>query len=120
MLILLLGLTGLVFWLGSPPFLVLCTGLLVSVDLGSFWDFMFGTSDSFLSNGLVTVCLVKRLLDLMLGLKVRSFFLPSVPVSEGIEIRHGCQFLSSLVRALAKLPGGLGRFVPCHLGSHML
>ena len=40
-------------------------------------------------------------------------------MSEGIEIRHGCQFLSSLVRALAKLPGGLGRFVLCHLGSHM-
>ena len=40
-------------------------------------------------------------------------------MSEGIEIRHGCQFLSSLVRALAKLPGGLGRFVPCHLGSHL-
>ena len=49
----------------------------------------------------------------------RSILLPSVPVSEGIEIRHGCQFLSSLVRALAKLPGGLGRFVPCDLGSHM-
>ena len=28
-----------------------------------------------------------------------------VPVSEGIEMRHGCQFVSSLVRALAKLPG---------------
>ena len=49
----------------------------------------------------------------------RSVSLPSVPVSEGIEIRHGCQFLSSLVRALAKLPGGLGRFLPCSLGSHM-
>ena len=45
--------------------------------------------------------------------------IPSVPVSEGIEIRHGCQFLSSLVRALAKLPGGLGRFLPCRLGSQM-
>ena len=40
-------------------------------------------------------------------------------MSEGIEIQHGCQFLSSLVRALAKLPGGLGRFLPCSLGSHM-
>ena len=40
-------------------------------------------------------------------------------MSEGIEIRHGCQFLSSLVRALAKLPGGLGRFLPCKFGSHM-
>ena len=49
----------------------------------------------------------------------RSILLPCVPVSKGIEIRHGCQFLSSLVRALAKLPGGLGRFLPCGLGSHM-
>ena len=39
-------------------------------------------------------------------------FIHSVPVSEGIEIRNGCQFVSSLVRALAKLPGGLGRFLP--------
>ena len=51
---------------------------------------------------------MKRLLDLMSGLAV-LFYFPSVPVSEGIAIRHGCQFLSSLVRALAKLPGGLGR-----------
>ena len=47
----------------------------------------------------------------------RPILLPSVPVSEGIEIRHGCQFLSSLIRALAKVPGGLGRFMPCNLGS---
>ena len=32
----------------------------------------------------------------------RPILLPSVPVSEGIEIRHGCQFLSSLIRALAE------------------
>ena len=44
---------------------------------------------------------------------------PSVPVSEGIEIRHGCQFISSVVRALAKLRGGLGKFLPCGTGSHM-
>ena len=37
---------------------------------------------------------------------------------QGIEIRHGCQFVSSLIRALAKLSGGLGRFLPCSLGSH--
>ena len=30
----------------------------------------------------------------------RPILIPSVPVSEGIEIRHGCQFLSSLLRAL--------------------
>ena len=33
----------------------------------------------------------------------RPSLLPSVPVSEGIEMRHG-QFISSWVRALAKLP----------------
>ena len=49
----------------------------------------------------------------------RPILIPSVPVSEGIEIRHGCQFVSSLVRALSKLPGGHGRFLPCNLGSHM-
>ena len=38
----------------------------------------------------------------------RPILIPSVPVSEGIEIRHGCQFISSLVDALAKLPGGVG------------
>ncbi len=49
----------------------------------------------------------------------RPILVSSVPVSEGIEIRHGCQFLSSLVRALGKLEGGLGRFLPCHVGTHL-
>ena len=113
----LLGPIVLLFWLGSLPFLVLYTGLpilLIWVMMGSpFWNFL-----SFLSNGLVTDCLVKRLLDHMFGLVV-LFWFPSVPVSEGIEIRHGCQFISSLVRALGKLPGGLGRFLPCQVGTHL-
>ena len=49
----------------------------------------------------------------------RPILIPSVPVSEGIEIRNGYQFLSSLARALAKLSGGLGRFLPRRVGSHM-
>ena len=49
----------------------------------------------------------------------RPALIPSVPVSEGIETRHGCQFIGSLVRALAKLPGGIGRFLPFQVGSHM-
>ena len=44
---------------------------------------------------------------------------PSVPVSEGIEIRHGCQYISSLIIAMVKLPRSLGRFLPCDLNSHM-
>ena len=49
----------------------------------------------------------------------RPILIPSVPVSEGIEIRHGCPFISSLVRALAELPGGIGRFLPAGIGSRM-
>ena len=41
-------------------------------------------------------------------------------MSEGTEIRQGCQFISSLVRALAKLLGGLGRFLPCKIGSGII
>ena len=50
----------------------------------------------------------------------RPILIPSGPVSEEIEIRHGCQFfISSLVRALAKLPGDISRFLPCGVGSHV-
>ena len=49
----------------------------------------------------------------------RPILLPSEPVSEGIEIRQGCQFISSLFRALGGLCGGLGRFIPCIIGGHM-
>ena len=42
----------------------------------------------------------------------------SVPVSQGLEIRQGCRFISSLIRALGKLPGGIGRFLPCSVGGH--
>ena len=49
----------------------------------------------------------------------RPISISSVPVSKGIEIRQGCQFISSLVGALGKLPGGVGRFLPCPVGTHM-
>ena len=49
----------------------------------------------------------------------RLVSISSVTVSEGIEILQGCRFISSLVRALGKLPGGLGRFLPCAVCSHM-
>ena len=39
-------------------------------------------------------------------------------VGIGQEIRHGCQFLHSLFRALGHLPGGLSRFFPCQPGAH--
>ena len=40
---------------------------------------------------------------------LRPISIPAVPVSEGIEIRQECHFARSLVRALGKLPGGIGR-----------
>ena len=49
----------------------------------------------------------------------RPITIPSVPVSEGIVIQQGCCFISSLVKAVGKLPGGLGSFLPCQVGSHM-
>ena len=49
----------------------------------------------------------------------RPISISSVPVSEGIEIRQGCQFISSLVGAWGKLPGGVGRFLPCRVGTRM-
>ena len=39
-------------------------------------------------------------------------------VGIGQEIRHGCQFLQSLFRALGHLPGGLLRFIPCQPSAH--
>ena len=47
----------------------------------------------------------------------RHLSISSVPVPEGIEIRQGCQFIS--IRPLGKLLGGIGRFLPCRVGSHM-
>ena len=40
-------------------------------------------------------------------------------ISEGVQVRIGCQFIGSLFRSLAKLPGGLERFVPGKLGPHL-
>ena len=39
-------------------------------------------------------------------------------VGIGQEIRHGFQFIHSLIRALGHLPGGLSRFIPCCPGAH--
>ena len=41
----------------------------------------------------------------------RSISISAVPVSEGIEIRQGCSFIGSLLRALDKFSGGFGWFL---------
>ena len=45
----------------------------------------------------------------------RPISISSALVSEGTKIRQGCRFISCLVRALGKLHGGLGRFLPWHM-----
>ena len=69
----LLGPIVLLYWLGSLPFLVFCTGLpvlLIWVTMGfPFWNF-----SSCLNSGLATGFLVKRWLDLMFGLVVHFRF----------------------------------------------
>ena len=49
----------------------------------------------------------------------RPIYIGTPPVSEGVQIRLGCQFLGSLFRSLGTLPGGLGRFIPGSLGTHL-
>ena len=77
---------------------VLCVGLLVLRILGTLvfltWRFSFSLGD-----GLVVGCSVRRLLVLMF-VHTAQFPISSVPVSEGIEIRQGCRFISRLVGAL--------------------
>ena len=43
----------------------------------------------------------------------------TTPVSDGVQIRLGCQFIGSLFRSPGRLPGGLGRFIPGSLGPHL-
>ncbi len=47
----------------------------------------------------------------------RPLYIGTPPVSEGVQIRLGCQFLGSLFRSLGNLPGGLSRFIPGSLGT---
>ena len=49
---------------------------------------------------------------------VRPLAFSGFSVGIGQEIRHGCQFLHSLFRALGHLPGGLARFIPCQPSAH--
>ena len=117
MLILLLGLAVLASCASSLPFLVLCIGWWIRwiwVILGSpIWRFL-----SFFEQWAGHWSLSEKVTRPHVRAN-RLFLIPSVPVSEGIEIGHGCQFVCSLVRSLAKLPGGVGRFRPCDVGSHM-
>ena len=46
----------------------------------------------------------------------RPISIPSMFVSEGIEIRQECRSISS---APGKLLGGIGRFLPCAVGGHL-
>ena len=36
----------------------------------------------------------------------------------GIDIWRSCRFIGAMMRSLCLLPGGLGRFVPCSIGSN--
>ena len=66
---------------------------------------------------LVTDCLLRKLFAPS-GDPVDPLFFSGFSVSIGQEIRHGCQFLHSIFRALGHLPGGLARFLPCQPGAH--
>ena len=117
MLTLLLGHKVLVLLLRFTSFLATLHWPSGAQDFGQF-SISFLELLILLSNGLVTRLLGEKVTGPHFRAH-RPILIPSVLVSEGIEIRHCCQFVSSLVRALSKLPGGLRRFLPCNLGSHM-
>ena len=48
----------------------------------------------------------------------RPISVSAVLVGPGIDIGRSCRFLGSLFRFLALLPGGLIRFMPCHIGAN--
>ena len=62
-------------------------------------------------------CRLGKLFDLHLRSR-RPLAFSGFSVGIGQEIRHGCQFLHSLFRALGHLPGGLARFIPCQPSAH--
>ena len=49
----------------------------------------------------------------------RGVIIGNSPIFEGVNIRSGCQFIGSLFRSLARLPGGLPRFIPGSIGPHL-
>ena len=115
MLILLLGLTVLASCASLLPFLVLCIGRRIRwicVIFGfPIWRFL-----SFPSNGVVTGFSVRRLLGHMRELTV-PFLFPLCLCQR--ELKLDMVVSSSAVWALAKLLGGMCRFLPCDVGSHM-
>ena len=48
----------------------------------------------------------------------RPISVSAVPDGPSIDIWRSCRFLGAMVRALSSLPGGLGRFLPCRVGSN--
>ena len=48
----------------------------------------------------------------------RSISVSVVPDGPSIDIWRSCRFLGAIIRALANLPGGLGRFLPCRFGAN--
>ena len=48
----------------------------------------------------------------------RPISVSAVPDGPSIDIWRSCRFLGAMVRALSGLPGGLGRFLPCRVGSN--
>ena len=49
----------------------------------------------------------------------RTTHVGTSPVSDGVQIRLGCQFVGSMFLSLGRLPPGLGRFIPGSVGPHL-
>ena len=48
----------------------------------------------------------------------RPISVSAVPIGPNVVFWRSCRFLGAVLHALGGLPGGLGRFIPCRLGSN--
>ena len=48
----------------------------------------------------------------------RPISVSAVPAGPSVDIWRSCRFLGAMIRALGDLPGGLGRFLPCRIGTN--
>ena len=48
----------------------------------------------------------------------RPISVSDAPSCPDADIRNLCQFFATMMRALCRLPGGIGRFIPGHIGEN--
>ena len=116
LMMLLIGLTPLVFWLSGLPFLRSLHWPVGGLDLGvggvSYAEFLI--LYELLAGERLSL---EKACPRFLG-PGRPISVSAVPFGPGIDIWRSCRFIGAMMRSLCLLPGGLRRFVPCSIGAN--